>query len=265
MGITEDAQPVPFEEIERGPTRSWMAFVAVIATIGILLIAPYIAVAAARGYGWVVGLGEARAYAPGEFDRLLMFHEAVYQAAFDSALILLTVLTARVLLQNSPQNTSGLLALNAPSAGLGAYLEAALIVAAAAAVWFALAFLAFPQDVVSDIKPYRELMVRQGGWVMPPIYCLLAPVAEEVLFRGFLFRALMRSQIGICGAAVLTSAGWMVLHTDRSIVGLAQIFALGLLFSFLLVRSDSLRVPIAGHVFFNTALSLIVFTSFPVE
>lgn len=93
---------------------------------------------------------------------------------------------------------------------------------------------------------------------MPPILCLLAPVAEELLFRGFLLSALAKSRLGLAGAALVTSAAWTALHVNRTSLALVQIFLSGLLLSALLARTGSLRIPILCHVLFNLGVSFVV-------
>jgi membrane protease YdiL (CAAX protease family) len=45
---------------------------------------------------------------------------------------------------------------------------------------------------------------------------VFSPMAEEILFRGFLFRALADTRIGVAGGIVLTSLVWGGLHQDYS-------------------------------------------------
>jgi membrane protease YdiL (CAAX protease family) len=62
----------------------------------------------------------------------------------------------------------------------------------------------------------------------------------------------------LVGAAIIVSAAWTSLHVDRPNLAVAQLFAAGLLLSWMLVRTGSLRVPILCHVLFNTGVSFMV-------
>jgi membrane protease YdiL (CAAX protease family) len=83
-----------------------------------------------------------------------------------------------------------------------------------------------------------------------------APLSEELLFRGFLLSALAQTRLRFWGAAVVSTLAWAVLHAGYSAVGLAEVFAIGLLFSWLLWRTGSLRVPIVCHALYNCLILL---------
>lgn len=78
-----------------------------------------------------------------------------------------------------------------------------------------------------------------------------APVAEELLFRGFLLRGWAASRLGTTGAVVLTSAIWAVTHTQYHWTAIGQIFGLGLLLGWLRLRSGSTLTTILLHAAYN--------------
>ena len=82
---------------------------------------------------------------------------------------------------------------------------------------------------------------------------LVAPFAEEVLFRGFLYGAL-RSILGPWLAMVATSALFAAMHP---LAGFYSILMLGLLFAFLYERTGNLFAPIIVHATHNGVLVLI--------
>lgn len=82
---------------------------------------------------------------------------------------------------------------------------------------------------------------------------LAAPVFEEVLFRGFMFRGFAASPAGVPGAIVLTALLWAVAHLgEYGIVDVSAVFTLGLLLGLARARTGSLYVPLAMHVLNNT-------------
>jgi membrane protease YdiL (CAAX protease family) len=83
-----------------------------------------------------------------------------------------------------------------------------------------------------------------------------APLSEELLFRGFLLGALAHSRLGFVGAAVVSSAAWTALHGGYSLVGLADVFATGLLFCWLIWRTGSVLVTIFCHAAYNGGIVL---------
>jgi membrane protease YdiL (CAAX protease family) len=236
------------------PRTDWAATSAVIATLAIVAGAPLVAFAAARGYDWLEGLGEAGTFPPGAIERLLVTHEAVYLAVFNGTIIAFTFLAAR----RFGSRAIGVLALDPPAAGSRAYIASLLIAITVTAVWFSVVLKWMPEAVIEDVMPYRELMAREGSGLMPPILCLLAPLAEELLFRGFLFSAVFKTRLGFPGAALLTSAAWTALHVDRTSLAHVQLFASGVLLSWLLARTGSLRIPLLCHILFNTGVSFVV-------
>ena len=75
--------------------------------------------------------------------------------------------------------------------------------------------------------------------------------AEEIAFRGFLFRGLSASRLGIAGTLLVTSAAWALMHVQYDWLGIAQIFLLGLLLGWLRWASGSTLLTIALHVMAN--------------
>jgi membrane protease YdiL (CAAX protease family) len=80
---------------------------------------------------------------------------------------------------------------------------------------------------------------------------IVAPVTEELLFRGFLQRGWAGSWLGVAGTIVLTSALWAVLHQQYNWLGIFAIFLMGLLFGWLRRRSGSTTLTITLHALNN--------------
>jgi CAAX protease family protein len=80
---------------------------------------------------------------------------------------------------------------------------------------------------------------------------VVAPVCEEIAFRGFLFRGWSESWLGVSGALVLTSGAWALMHVQYDWFVIGQIFLLGLLFGWLRWASGSTLLTIILHVIAN--------------
>lgn len=236
------------------PSTRWGAPQAILATAAIVVLAPLAGYAAAQAYAFATGMGVPGSVAPGGFERQLLTYEAIYTASLNVAMIALTVMAA----SRYGDSWCRVLALAPPAPGIGAYILMLAAALGVTAIWFGSLLLVRPDLVIEDFKPYRELMSRERSWLMPPIYCLLSPIAEEFLFRGFLISALARSRMGLAGAALLSSLAWTALHVDRTDLARIQIFAAGLFLAWLLIRSGSLRVPILCHAAFNIGVSFMV-------
>jgi HAD superfamily hydrolase (TIGR01509 family) len=85
---------------------------------------------------------------------------------------------------------------------------------------------------------------------------LAAPVAEETLFRGFLFEGLLRSRVGLAGALGLTSLVWAVIHLQYDAYGMATIFVSGLLLGYIRFRTGSIIVTMCLHGLMNLIASV---------
>ncbi len=116
-------------------------------------------------------------------------------------------------------------------------------------IWFLLFVLA---DATVTTNPMAPLLAEPGE--SPALYIAsvctavgLAPFAEEVLFRGFLFPAL-RGMLGPILAMVGSAALFAALHP---LAGFYSIFLLGVLLAFVYERTGSLVAPIAMHAIHN--------------
>jgi HAD superfamily hydrolase (TIGR01509 family) len=80
---------------------------------------------------------------------------------------------------------------------------------------------------------------------------IAAPLAEEFVFRGFMFAGLARSSAGPVGATIITSAVWAALHMQYDFHGVSQIFAAGLLMGYVRWKTGSLYTCIFLHAAMN--------------
>jgi uncharacterized protein len=91
---------------------------------------------------------------------------------------------------------------------------------------------------------------------------ILAPLVEEIFFRGFLFQG-FRQRYGWVSAMLLSSGIFAVAHLDP--VSLIPTFILGSLLAYLYHRSNSIWPSVILHVLVNTfgLLSAYVLTQYP--
>ena len=80
---------------------------------------------------------------------------------------------------------------------------------------------------------------------------IVAPISEEIAFRGFLFRGLNASWLGVSGAIIATSAAWTAMHVQYDTFTLAQIFLIGLLLGWIRWASGSTLLTIMLHMVAN--------------
>jgi membrane protease YdiL (CAAX protease family) len=133
----------------------------------------------------------------------------------------------------------------------------------------AVAILLVASDLISlsighDLVPPFMVKIyeaaRDAG--APAILLLLiaavvaAPIGEEVMFRGFLFRGWAASPLGVTGTILLTSAVWAAIHVQYDWYGILQVFCLGLLFGWVRARSGSTLLTMMMHAVCNIAATV---------
>ncbi|MEO8419858.1 MAG: CPBP family intramembrane glutamic endopeptidase [Hyphomicrobium sp.] len=154
-------------------------------------------------------------------------------------------------------NRTDTLALRPPRGGWRTAFLALVPLFVITSAWTALLAWWKPEVVAGDLRLISDLIKQE------PVLALLAigigaPLSEELLFRGFLFSGLAKSRLGLWGAAGITSVLWTVIH-GYSIFGLIEVLAIGLYFSWLLVRTGSLWVPMFCHAVYNTVIGLALY------
>jgi len=80
---------------------------------------------------------------------------------------------------------------------------------------------------------------------------VVAPMIEELFFRGFLFEGLRDSWMGATGAVLVTSLAWAAIHVQYGMLQIAIIGTLGILLGIAKLKTRSLYIPIAMHTFNN--------------
>ena len=83
----------------------------------------------------------------------------------------------------------------------------------------------------------------------------LAPVVEELLFRGAMFATLLR-RWGIWSAALVPSLIWGLLHVQYEWWTVGSIAGSGILLAMVRWKSGSLYLPIALHAAWNLLVTL---------
>jgi membrane protease YdiL (CAAX protease family) len=82
-------------------------------------------------------------------------------------------------------------------------------------------------------------------------FSVAAPMSEEVLARGFLFRGWSVSFLRVPGAIILSSLVWTAVHLQYDLYFLAEVFSIGLWFGYMRYRANSLWLTIMLHALNN--------------
>jgi membrane protease YdiL (CAAX protease family) len=101
---------------------------------------------------------------------------------------------------------------------------------------------------------YRAVGGPGGLFILLIGGCIAAPVVEELVVRGFMFRGWSKSFLGPIGAIVLTSAVWAMNHTQYDLFARLQIFVMGLVLGHIRWRSDSTWLTVMVHSTLNISI-----------
>jgi membrane protease YdiL (CAAX protease family) len=116
----------------------------------------------------------------------------------------------------------------------------------------------FLHDYIGESQLQRALVEaaksEQGLVVMLLVGAILAPLSEEVYFRGYMLSALAK-RFGEKAGVVLSSAYFAVVHLDAR--AFFPIFVLGAILAFAYLRTRSLTLVITAHMVINSTTFLL--------
>lgn len=239
----------PAGYVARTPWPPLAATVAVFAIVMLGFVAAFFAARFLRSFDLIDG--SVLSGAPGSAGRPGWLAILI---SFQAAIVLATLWAA----DRIGGRAEDVLALGRPAQGAGIYVGSIILTFALAAALTALAWLIRPGDLMADMRAIGDIARGEQWWLTILVISIGAPLSEELLFRGFLFSALMRTRLGFPGAAVLSTIAWTSLHLGYSVTSLLLVFFIGLLFCFLLWRTGSLRVPIACHAAYNLGVLALI-------
>jgi membrane protease YdiL (CAAX protease family) len=112
---------------------------------------------------------------------------------------------------------------------------------------------AMHQAVVPPFEIEAFETARAAGWLPALAFATIiaAPIGEEIIFRGFLFRGWVRSARGAKIAIPIISIIFASLHVQYDIFGMLQILAVGLFLGWVRWRSGSTLLTILCHAALN--------------
>lgn len=174
--------------------------------------------------------------------------------AFEAGLALIAVTMVR-------RRATGLSSLRLTTSGCSP-VAVVLTLGAAYVAYFGYVF-AISQAGVSWLEPSSQLKPEVFDFpitlvVLGSSVILLAPLAEEVFFRGLVFQGFTR--FGVLPASILTGLIFSLAHAN--IGAIVPFTIIGAVFALSLQKTGSLLTPISAHAAFN-AISFIALLSFP--
>jgi len=118
-------------------------------------------------------------------------------------------------------------------------------------------FLPIPKELPMD----RFFRTPGEAWALSLFGVTLAPLLEELFFRGFLYPVLVR-RFGVAMAVLTTAAGFSVIHAPqlgRAWGPVLVIFMVGLTLTITRAVTKSVAASLIMHMAYNSTLSVLLF------
>lgn len=118
-------------------------------------------------------------------------------------------------------------------------------------------FLPIPKELPMD----RFFRTAGEAWALSLFGITLAPLLEELFFRGFLYPVLVR-RFGVAIAVLATATGFSLIHAPqlgRAWGPVLVIFIVGLAFTITRAVTKSVAAGLIMHVAYNGTLSVLLF------
>jgi membrane protease YdiL (CAAX protease family) len=112
---------------------------------------------------------------------------------------------------------------------------------------------ALGKDVVPAVQIEQHRVAQADGalpWFLLATI-VAAPVGEELLFRGFLFRGFVHGPRDVWPAIILIALIWSILHVQYDAFTTAVLFLIGVLLGFVRWRTGSTTLAILMHMLLN--------------
>ena len=110
-----------------------------------------------------------------------------------------------------------------------------------------------PQNIVEFFISASESSNKKAVWVMMVLAVVVAPAAEETIFRGYIYGVLKR-YAGTLVAGLTSASLFAAMHLNMS--SLPALFVLALCFTLAYEATGSLLVNIFMHALFNLTMLL---------
>lgn len=216
-------------------------------TLAVVALASAIGAAGMAAFQHTTGAGEAGAHKPGDLESMAGGGLALYLVLFQGAVVVLTLFAARLF------KASGLrfFPLAWPRRGWLVILSSIAGLLALASFGGMIVYYFDRSTFEADMRPFADLARSRALWVLFAAAAIGAPIAEELLFRGFLFTGLRATPLGFAGAAGVSSLLWAMMHANYSSYGILLVLAIGLLLAYVRDRTGSLIPAIACHAVYN--------------
>jgi membrane protease YdiL (CAAX protease family) len=118
-------------------------------------------------------------------------------------------------------------------------------------------FLPIPKELPMD----RFFRTQAEAWALSLFGMTLAPLLEELFFRGFLYPVLVR-RFGVVSAVLATALGFSLIHAPqlgRAWGPVLVIFIVGFALTITRAMTKSVAAGLIMHIAYNGTLSILLF------
>ena len=118
-------------------------------------------------------------------------------------------------------------------------------------------------DIRQIVPPEQFGRARVGNiWHMQAYLLIIsaviaAPIMEEIVFRGFLYRGLSATRLGVVGTILITSVVWALIHIEKSPAAMFDTAVHGVIWGWLRWYTGSTWVTIGAHTA-NNAIAVLL-------
>jgi membrane protease YdiL (CAAX protease family) len=176
---------------------------------------------------------------------------------------LATIGAVAAMAARSERRREGLALAAEPQDGIGLLVGAGLQIALAALMYpFIVLFFDDEVPVQEIVETANQALTSTDRFLVAFGAVLLAPVAEELVFRGVLLRAL-RDRFSEGRAIVLSAAAFAVFHLldPNAFLAVVPLFLLGLVMARQVVRSGRIARAVFTHMGFNLISVIALFVT----
>jgi len=129
-----------------------------------------------------------------------------------------------------------------------------------AAVWVGIVIVGMMLELPEE--PFM-LMVRDSGThplLIVAVVCVLAPIVEEMIFRGLLFKRFELSRLATSGSVFMTCLLFTLIHAQQyTLGGLFVILLIAAYLTFVRVKTQNTSLAIAAHATNNTLSTIALY------
>lgn len=109
-----------------------------------------------------------------------------------------------------------------------------------------------------ELLPHADSTIPLGGWSLLTV-CVIAPIFEELIFRGRLFSMLNHSSSALT-SAMLSAVVFGAVHGDITVM--IEGFVAGMIFSYAYISKGSIIAPIILHMCNNAIAYALIILSY---